>query len=96
MDGLLHLGFGSYIPIRNVELITEMKPTVTTLRRIIDNAREKNMVVDCTRGRKLRSVVLTSAGFVYFSNATAKTLRDRYHELLQPLPLEYREGGESE
>lgn len=82
---LLDIGFGNMINIdRVIALIgAEAAPT----KRIISAAREKNLAVDATCGKKTKSVFIMDSGHVILS---AKAL-DR----LQKKSLE-SEDGESE
>lgn len=74
---LLHLGFDSYVPISEIELITGLPPNTASLKRLIAEARSYGRLINCTRGKRLRSIVVSKTGYVYYSAINAKTLRSR-------------------
>lgn len=56
-----------------------VRPDTAPIRRLINNFKESDRreVVDVTRGRKTRSVVLTDADYIILSPVRTKTLSQR-------------------
>lgn len=82
MRELLLLGFDFRIPKDEVLLIASNKSKTGTLIRIIDDARASNRLIDCTRGRERRSIVISKSGYVFFSSITPQALHRRYERTI--------------
>lgn len=72
---LLNIGFGNQIT--QSRLIGIVTPTSAPIKRTVQVAREKNMLVDATFGRKTRSILLMDNGFVFLSAIHPDTLTAR-------------------
>ncbi len=72
---LLNIGFGNQII--NSRLIGIVTPASAPIKRTIQVAREKNMLIDATYGRKTRSILLMDNGFVFLSAIHPDTLTSR-------------------
>ena len=72
---LLNIGFGSQIV--QSRLIGIATPSSAPMKRTIQVAREKNMLVDATFGRKTRSILLMDNGYVFLSAIHPDTLSAR-------------------
>ncbi|MFQ5796593.1 MAG: DUF370 domain-containing protein [Candidatus Bipolaricaulia bacterium] len=75
---LVNLGLDNYIPRDRVVAI--VKPDTSPIRRLVNELKEDGKVVDISRGRRARSVVLTDAGYVILSSVRVKTLSERFEE----------------
>lgn len=73
---LLELGFGNYVfPSKIIALLSpNSKPT----QNIIKMAKNKGLIIDAKRGRKLRSVVLLNTGEVLLSAKDVQTVKNNY------------------
>ena len=76
---LLNIGFGNTVVAERV--VTILAPNSSPMRRLKDEARERNRLVDATHGRKTRAIVLTDSNHVILSAIQAETLSQRYAAL---------------
>lgn len=72
---LLHIGFSNVVSMDKVVAI--ITPETAVAKRIREQAREQNSLVDCTMGRKLRSMVLTDSPFTFLSSVRPEALLAR-------------------
>lgn len=72
---LLHIGFSNIVSFDKVVAI--VAPDTVAAKRIREVAREKNTLVDCTMGRKLRSMILTDSDFTFLSCLRPEALLQR-------------------
>ena len=72
---LLNIGFGNQIV--NSRLIGIVTPSSAPIKRTIQVAKEKNMLIDATYGRKTRSILLMDNGVVFLSAIHPDTLSMR-------------------
>ncbi len=75
MQTFLHIGFSNLVNVEKIVAI--LKPDTAMAKRIREIAREKNTLMDCTMGRKLRSMVLTEDGYVFLSAIRPEALASR-------------------
>ena len=72
---LINIGFGNMIS--SSRLITIVSPESAPIKRIIQEARERGMLIDATYGRKTRSVIVMDSGHVVLSLITPETVSIR-------------------
>ena len=60
----------------SVEKVTAVFPNIKSepLKRIIEERRSRGMVLDMTVGKKTRSAILTSDGYIFLSPKQPKTI----------------------
>jgi extracellular matrix regulatory protein A len=76
MTKLLHIGFSNVISVEKVVAI--IAPDTAVSKRIRDEARQSNQLIDCTNGRKLRSMILTDSSYVFSSAMRPEALLQRF------------------
>jgi regulator of extracellular matrix RemA (YlzA/DUF370 family) len=76
MTKLLHIGFSNVISVEKVVAI--IAPDTAIAKRIRDDARQTNQLIDCTNGRKLRSMILTDSPYVFSSAMRPEALLQRF------------------
>lgn len=84
----LHIGFSGYIPKSEVEFIVSTDSSPSLAKKIVDQARREGKLIDITRGKGRRSLVLTKSGNVYLSNNTAENLNRRFNKSHRDLKQE--------
>jgi len=72
---LLHIGFSNVISIDKIVAI--ISPESANAKRIREEARENNSLVDCAMGRKMRSMILTTSSFTFLSTIRPEALIQR-------------------
>lgn len=79
---LLHVGFSNSVSIDKVVAI--ISPETAVAKRLRDMGRENNNLIDCTMGRKLRSMVLTDSDFIFMSAMRPEALTQRMERPAEP------------
>ena len=72
---LLHIGFGNTVSLNKI--VSIMNSETSTGKRIREGAREQEALVDCTMGRKMRSMILTDSQYVFLSCVSPESLLQR-------------------
>jgi regulator of extracellular matrix RemA (YlzA/DUF370 family) len=72
---LMNVGFGNMIVVNRV--IAIVKPESSPARRIIQEARNRHMLITATQGRKMKSIIVTDIGYVILSSILPETLAHR-------------------
>ena len=75
---LLNIGFGNMVMGNKVVAI--ISPESAPIKRMIQDARERNTLIDATFGRKTRSVLMMDNGQIILSALQAETIS---HRILQ-------------
>lgn len=76
---LLNIGFGSTVVAERV--IAVVVPNSAPMKRLKDEARDANRLVDATYGRKTRSIIVMDSNHVVLSAIQAETISQRYETL---------------
>ena len=75
---LLNIGFGSMVAAGRVLAIVD--PDSAPIKRVVQEARERGMLVDASYGRKTKSVILMDTDHVILSALTPDVLSARWNE----------------
>ncbi len=73
---LLNIGFGSTVVADRVVAI--VSPNSAPMKRLRDEAREEQRLVDATHGRRTRSIIIMDSNHVVLSAIQAETISQRY------------------
>lgn len=73
---LLSIGFGNSVVAEKVVAI--LTPTSYPMKRLREEAREGNRLIDTTQGRKTRSIIVTESNHVILSAIQAETVALRF------------------
>ena len=73
---LINIGFGSMIAAGRVLAI--MDPDSAPIKRVMQEAKERGMLVDASYGRKTQAVILMDTDHVILSALTPDTLNVRW------------------
>jgi len=77
-SGLLNIGFGNFVVSSRVVAI--VNPASSPMRRLREDAKEAQRLVDATQGRKTRSIIVTDSGHVVLSAIQAETISQRFSQ----------------
>ena len=77
-SGLLNIGFGNYVV--SARVVTIVNPASSPMRRLREDAKEAQRLVDATQGRKTRSIIVTDSGHVILSAIQAETISQRFSQ----------------
>ncbi len=72
---LVHIGFGTFVALNRVLVI--MPPESAPIKRLIQEARDKNLLIDATFGRKTKAVVVEDTGLVILAAIQPETIAAR-------------------
>jgi regulator of extracellular matrix RemA (YlzA/DUF370 family) len=76
---LLHVGFGNVVVASRVLAI--VAPDSLPIRRLIRAAREQDRLVDASRGRRVKSVLVLDNGYVLTAALHPSTIARRLEQL---------------
>jgi regulator of extracellular matrix RemA (YlzA/DUF370 family) len=72
---LINIGFGNIVNANRI--ISIVSPESAPIKRIIQEARERSMLVDATYGRRTRAVIITDSDHVILSAVQPETVAQR-------------------
>ena len=75
---LISIGFGSMIAPGRV--LSVLEPESAPIKRVVQEAKERGMLIDASYGRKTRSVILMDTDHVILSALTPDVLASRWEE----------------
>lgn len=75
---LINIGFGNIVSADR--LVAMVSPESAPIKRIIQEARDKGMLIDATYGRRTRSVIVTDSEHVILSAVQTETLANRLND----------------
>ncbi|HAS78696.1 MAG TPA: hypothetical protein DCS38_03080 [Ruminococcus sp.] len=71
----INIGFGNMIS--SSRLIVVVSPESAPIKRIIQDAREKGLLIDATYGRRTRAVIIMDSSHVILSAVQPETVASR-------------------
>lgn len=72
---LINIGFGNMVSANR--LISIVSPDSAPIKRIIQDARDKGMLIDATYGRRTRAVIVMDSDHVVLSAVQPETVANR-------------------
>ncbi|ADI01633.1 protein of unknown function DUF370 [Syntrophothermus lipocalidus DSM 12680] len=72
---LVNIGFGNIVAANRIVAI--VSPESAPIKRIIQEAREKGVLIDATYGRRTRAVIIVDSGHVVLSAVQPETVANR-------------------
>ena len=73
---LFNIGFGSMVAAGR--LLSVLAPDSAPIKRVIQEARDRGMLIDASYGRKTQAVLLMDTDHVILSALTPQTLLERW------------------
>jgi extracellular matrix regulatory protein A len=73
---LLNIGFGSTVVAERVVAI--VSPNSAPMKRLKDEARSDNRLIDATHGRRTRSIIVLDSNHIVLSAIQAETVSQRF------------------
>ncbi len=74
---LINIGFGNIVSANRI--ISIVSPESAPIKRIMQEARDRNMLIDATYGRRTRAVIVTDSDHVILSAVQPETVAQRLH-----------------
>lgn len=72
---LVNIGFGNIVAANRI--VSIVSPESAPIKRIIQEAREKGILIDATYGRRTRAVIIVDSGHVVLSAVQPETVANR-------------------
>lgn len=72
---LLNIGFGNAVVAERI--IAVITPSSASGKRLREDARENNLLIDATHGRKTRSIIIMDSNHIVLSAMQPETLSNR-------------------
>jgi extracellular matrix regulatory protein A len=72
---LLNIGFGNTVIANRV--IAIVSPASAPMKRLKEDARQANKLIDATMGRRTRSIIITDSDHIILSGVQAETIAQR-------------------
>ena len=75
---LLNIGFGNMVSADR--LVAIVSPDSAPIKRMVQESRERGMLIDATYGRRTRAVILTDSDHVILSALQPETVANRFND----------------
>ncbi len=75
---LINIGFGNMVSANR--LVAIVSPESAPIKRIIQDAKERGMLIDATYGRRTRAVIVTDSDHVILSAVQPETVANRLND----------------
>ena len=75
---LINIGFGSMIAAGR--MLSVLAPDSAPIKRVIQEARDRGMLIDASYGRKTKAVILMDTDHVILSALTPETISARWQD----------------
>ena len=79
---LINIGFGSMVSASRV--LAVMSPDSAPIKRVMQEAKERGMLIDASYGRKTKAVILMDTDHVILSAITPETVSTRWMDKQDP------------
>ena len=73
---LINIGFGNIVAANRI--VSIISPESAPIKRIIQEAKDRGMLIDASYGRKTKSVLLMDTDHVILSAVSPETLTERW------------------
>ncbi len=75
---LINIGFGN--TVSSDRLVAVVSPESAPIKRIIQEARDRSMLIDATYGRRTRAVIIMDSDHIILSAVQPSTVANRLNE----------------
>ena len=75
---LINIGFGSLVSASR--LLAVVAPDSAPIKRVVQEARDRGMLIDASFGRKTKAVLLMDTDHVILSAITPEAIHDRWND----------------
>ncbi len=69
-DGMLNIGYSCYVSADKVVALAS--PDSSPIKRLVQEAKDKGVLIDCTYGKKTKTVIVTVSDHVILSSRTSE------------------------
>jgi len=89
---LINIGFGNIVS--SERLVAVVSPESAPIKRMVQEARERSMLIDATYGRRTRAVIIMDSDHIVLSALQPTTVANRMNENGEALLEEDEEDEE--
>ncbi|WP_313756622.1 extracellular matrix/biofilm regulator RemA [Tissierella sp.] len=75
---LINIGFGNIVSANRI--IAVVSSESAPIKRLIQEARDKGLLIDATYGRRTRAVIITDSQHVILTPVQPETVANRFHD----------------
>ena len=75
---LINIGFGNMVNASR--LVAIVSPESAPIKRIIQDSKERGMLIDATHGRRTRAVIITDSDHVILTYLQSETVANRLND----------------
>ncbi len=75
---LINIGFGNIVSANRI--VSVISPDSAPVRRLIQESRDKGLLIDATYGRKTRAVIITDSKHLILTPVQPETIGNRFQE----------------
>ncbi len=75
---LINIGFGNIVSAHRI--VTIIGPESAPIKRIVQEGKEKGLVIDATYGRRTRAVLIMDSGHIVLSALLPETIANRLEQ----------------
>ena len=76
---LLNIGYGNLVAAER--LLSVVSPDSAPMKRLIQEARDRGMLIDASFGRKTQSVLIMDTGHTILSALSTETIAERFEQI---------------
>lgn len=76
LEPFIEIAFENYVLPYNLTGIYSAKSAPSV--NLVKNAKARDMLIDCTKGKKTRSVLILDQGYVVISNKSSRAIKNNY------------------
>ena len=73
---LVNIGFGSMLSAQRI--LAALEPESAPIKRMVQEARDRGMLIDASYGRKTKTVILMDTDHIVLSALTPETIGERW------------------
>ena len=75
---LVNIGFGNMVAVNR--LLAIVSPESAPIKRMIQDAKERGMLIDATHGRRTRAVIITDSDHIILTYLQSETVTSRIND----------------
>ena len=75
-SSLVNIGFGNTVV--NARIVAIVTPSSAPMKRMREDAKSEQRLIDATHGRKTRAIIITDSNHIILSAIQPETLSQRY------------------
>lgn len=78
---LINIGFGNIVSANRI--VSIVSPESAPVKRLIQESRDKGLLVDATYGRRTRAVIITDSEHVILAAVQPETIANRINNIVE-------------